>query len=98
MWDWMHIFVAGGIFQVELGLLLEQLRGCGVSQAIASRGATGRNVFEKKLQGSDPIKCSASEALSLYFIEVHLHRASTCGPCRWDQRLHQLLFENGPSF
>lgn len=93
MWDWMHIYVAGGIYQVEMGLLLEQLRGCGVSQAdlhatlqgfsfprgIASRGVTGRNVFEKKLQGSDPIKCSASEALSVYsvlrFIFIELRHA-----------------------
>ncbi len=81
MWDWMHTYVAGGIFQLEVGLLLEPLRGQGVTQAdlhaalkgfsfprgLASRGITGQNIFEKK-QGPDAIKCSASEALSIYSV------------------------------
>ena len=78
MFDWMHTFLSGGVWNTECALLIEALKGCGMTQedlycelqeytwpsAIASRGVSGKAVF-RKAQSSE-VKCSASEALSLY--------------------------------
>ena len=80
MFDWMHTFVSGGIWNAEVGLLLGKLRAVGFTQrdlhdelqkftwpfASASRSATGKKVFSKDQEGD--VSCSASEALSLYSV------------------------------
>ena len=85
MWDWMHCYMAGGIWNHEVALLLTKLHACGYTQgaiaeeldlfrwpqAISSRSVTGVKAFAKE-QASDTFKCTASEALSLYNPLLHL--------------------------
>ena len=81
MFDWMHCFLVGGVHNLELGLLLGVLHGCGVDHkqihewmqsvrwpaALESRGVSGRSAFEKRAGAvNDTFKCSASEGLSIY--------------------------------
>ena len=88
MYDWMHTFVAAGLWQLEMGLLLDQLKTVGVKhsdlhvevsrfifpKAISSRSMTGKGMFEKKRNPGENLKCSASEALSMYSIVRFLLR------------------------
>ena len=80
MFDWMHTYCAGGLWGLEVGLLLGQLQTIGYSQtklheaiqefvfprSIQSRSVSGKQVFSKE-QTSD-IKAQASEVLSLYSV------------------------------
>ena len=78
MYDWMHTYVSNGIWNLEIQLLAQTLHDAGVSldmlhsdlqgfcwpSFIKSHGMSGQNLFEHcQLQD---IKCSASEALSVY--------------------------------
>lgn len=79
MFDWMHVYVASGIWQLELMQLLSELQRVGIAQGmlhrelqtwrwperISSRSVSGQTIFAKKQDG-DSVKCSASEALSVY--------------------------------
>ena len=81
MFDWMHCYISSGIWQLEVGLLLEQLKTCNIKQdrlhtmlqefvfpkSISSKSMTGQNIFYKKKEG-ESVKCSASEALSIYSV------------------------------
>ena len=81
MFDWMHCYISSGIWQLEVGLLLDQLKKCNIKQerlhtmlqefvfpkSVSSRSMTGQNIFQKK-KDSESIKCSASEALSIYSV------------------------------
>ena len=79
MWDWCHTYVSPGIWNVELGLLLKALKKIdGVGQdelhdalselrwpkTWSQSSVTGRTIFGK--EQDEDIKCSASEALSVY--------------------------------
>ena len=80
LYDWMHCYVVGGVFNVEVGHLMNCLAANGVSNVdiqsffqsltfpklLSSRGITGKLAFQKKIDAGDPFKCSASEALSIY--------------------------------
>ena len=80
MWDWMHVYLVNGLWNTELGLLVENLNGVGFTQAnmhmalsefvwprsISSSGTTGQQIFKKKQSGD--IRCSASEGLSVYAV------------------------------
>ena len=79
MYDWMHTYAVGGLWNVELGALVGKLSAHGVGQErlrdelnrftwpsyLSGRGVTGVNIFAKEDQDGD-IKCSASECLSVY--------------------------------
>lgn len=78
MYDWMHVYMVSGIFNCELGLLVQKLRECRLTQEhihqqlqsfhwpkrIGNRAVTGKDIFRKK-QETD-IKCQAREGLSVY--------------------------------
>jgi hypothetical protein len=78
MFDWMHIYLVSGIFQIEMSLLLALLtplrithvdlhRWCSsfsFPKRLESKSAS-KNVFEKKPNAGD-FKCSASDGLSIY--------------------------------
>lgn len=76
MFDWMHVYVASGIFNREVGLLLTALQSVGISQAelhsckpsLGPRGLLAKRslvrLSSKKQEGD--LKCSASECLSVY--------------------------------
>ena len=80
MYDWMHIFFVGGLWNVEMGLLVEALGSVGYKQSdlhkelqlwkwpssLSSRGVTGQKTFVKKQSGD--VRCSASKGLSLYSV------------------------------
>ena len=80
MYDWMHTYVSNGLWNLEMQLLAQTLHDAGVSldmlhsdlqgfcwpSFIKSRGMTGQSLFAQ-CQIQD-IKCSASEALSVYSI------------------------------
>ena len=83
--DWMHCFLVSGLWNSEMGLLLQALKehanirpsDCHefLSQfswpnAQEGRGTTGRKVLKKHTEGE--LKCSASEGLSLYPIIRHM--------------------------
>ncbi|CAE7217867.1 unnamed protein product [Symbiodinium sp. CCMP2592] len=77
MYDWMHNFVVGGIFQVEMTELLKVLRRQGIPQselhrflsdcnwpsAVGDKGASAKKVFAKTLTD---FKSGASECMALY--------------------------------
>ncbi|CAE7488953.1 unnamed protein product [Symbiodinium sp. CCMP2592] len=77
MYDWMHNFVVGGIFQVEMTELLKVLRSQGIPQtelhhflsdcnwpsAVGDKGASAKKVFAKTLT---EFKSGASECMALY--------------------------------
>ena len=80
MYDWMHTYVSNGIWNLEIQLLAQTLHDAGVSldmlhsdlqgfcwpSFIKNHGMSGQSLFEHcQLQD---IKCSASEALSVYSI------------------------------
>jgi hypothetical protein len=80
MFDWMHCYVAGGLWNTECGLLLGKLATAGFTSGmihqwlqdcvwpkrISSRGATGRLTFQRRTGNLDSeLKCSASESISL---------------------------------
>ena len=81
MFDWMHTYCVGGLWNVELGNLLTKLTMKGIDQerldaelvkftwpkSLMQRGVTGMKIFSKGDQEGD-IKCSASEALSVYSV------------------------------
>jgi hypothetical protein len=79
MFDWMHVYIVNGIFNVEVGLLLGQLRRRNIrfgdlqnfvqkfSWPARLQGNSASGVFEKRTgKLADPLKCSASECLSVY--------------------------------
>ena len=72
MYDWMHTYVSNGLWNLEMQLLAQTLHDAGVSldmlhlSFIKSCGMTGQSPFAQ-CQIQD-IKCSASEALSVYSI------------------------------
>lgn len=82
MFDWMHIYVVSGVWNVEIGALMHKLhQHLHVSSKDMhdfvssfrwpdSLNQTAKNVFEKRpRKGIDqPLSCSASEALSVYGI------------------------------
>lgn len=84
MYDWMHTYVSSGLWNLEIQLLVESLHSCGVSldmlhedlQAfhwpshIKNRSMSGQNLFAHCQK--DDIKCSASEALSVYSVIRHI--------------------------
>ena len=84
MHDWMHTFVSSGLWNLEIHLLVESLHSCGVSlhmlqedlqgfhwpSHIKSRSMSGQNLFAHCQK--DDIKCSASEALSVYSVIRHI--------------------------
>ena len=84
MYDWMHTYVSSGLWNLEIQLLAEALHSCGVSldmlhedlQAyhwpshIKNCSKSGQNLFA--LCQKDDIKCSASEALSVYSVVTHI--------------------------
>jgi hypothetical protein len=96
MFDWMHVYVASGIWQLEVMQLLTELQRVGITQAmlhrelqawhwperISSRSVSGQKIFAKKQEG-DSVKCSASEALSVYTVlRCILIRFLRSGQCR----------------
>jgi hypothetical protein len=106
MWDWMHIYIVNGTFNLEVGLLLGRLARVSVTYKnmhnfvqgfvwparLSSRSASGIEVFEKRTgKVDDPLKCSASECLSVYGVlrlylmqhvhsrfDIHIDRACEC--------------------
>ena len=87
MYDWMHVYIVGGIFNNEVGMLLGMLQtsmrlshvqihefvsSFKWPQRLDSR-ASGRNVFQKRSKDAkhEPLKCSASEALSVFSVFRH---------------------------
>ncbi|CAE8739399.1 unnamed protein product, partial [Polarella glacialis] len=91
MYDWMHCYAVSGVYNMEVGLLLGFLATIGIGYKdvhlffqgftwplhLGSRGASGKTVFEKRSALSDVLKCSASEALSMYgvlrlFLMMHV--------------------------
>ena len=64
MYDWMHTYAVGGLWNVELGSLVAKLSAHGVTQErlndelnrftwpsfLAGRGVTGVNIFQKKIR------------------------------------------------
>lgn len=78
MYDWMHVYLVGGAFNHEAGLLLSllHLRARLTHKEIHTfvnkfnwqvlMPSTGSKVFEKRTAISGELKCSASEALSVY--------------------------------
>lgn len=79
--DWMHTYIVNGVFNSEVGYLMQALVEAGVTNKAVHDGlqrftwpkrarstcVTGQNVFEKrKRNDADLIKCTASEALALY--------------------------------
>ena len=80
MFDWMHIYLVGGIFHLEINLLLEKLVGAEVKQQelhsffqslswpayVNDKGAAVSDFFSKKKSNDNSLKSSASEALTAY--------------------------------
>ena len=80
MFDWMHIYLVGGIFHLEINLLLEKLGAAHVRQQelhevfqsltwpayLKDKGAACKDFFAKRKSGDNILKSSASEALTAY--------------------------------
>ena len=81
LYDWMHCYVVGGLFQLEVNLLMGVLAEAKVKisdldtffqqfqwpKSLESKGAGAKKVFEhKKKAKDDEWKSSASEALSAF--------------------------------
>ena len=77
--DWMHCYLVSGIWNSEVGLLMDSIQGEISSNMIhaflssltwptktRASGMTGRKAFEKRTPGSGMLAVSASEGLSLY--------------------------------
>ena len=77
--DWMHCYLVSGIWNSEIGLLLDSIQGeisnTMIHEFLSSltwptktraTGTTGRKAFEKRTAGSGSLAVSASEGLSLY--------------------------------
>lgn len=94
VYDWMHCYVVAGVFNVEVGHLLDRLHSHGVSHvaihtffgnlkyphSISSRGVSGQKCFQKKIDTGDNFKCSASEALSIYSPLRYFLMSIRCDP------------------
>lgn len=79
-WDWMHVFVVKGIWNLEVGFLVSELNKNGVKPhdihafmqtliwpaSIGSKSASGANAFHKRSIDDESFKCSASEAVGIY--------------------------------
>ncbi|CAE7505416.1 unnamed protein product, partial [Symbiodinium sp. CCMP2592] len=80
MFDWMHVYLVSGLFNVLTGLFLGDLHHNGwkhndierfartFTWPARLRGAAPKDVLQKRGSYSDPLKCSASEALN--FLQV----------------------------
>jgi hypothetical protein len=83
MYDFMHTYFVNGIFNLEVGILLNLLRRhrvcnttvvhnffqtCVWPSRLASRAASGKNIFHKRSAAASELKCSASEGLSVYCV------------------------------
>jgi len=75
MYDWMHVYFVNGVWNSEVGWLLDHLRdpelatwfaGLTFPGSVKGRSVTGVHVLEKRAFNSGSICCSASEGLSLY--------------------------------
>ncbi len=78
MYDWMHVYLQGGLWNLEAGLLLGvlfdhlKIKYTDIHKWISDftfpgRSNAGRNVFEKKSQVSQGnVTCGASEVLGVY--------------------------------
>ena len=75
MYDWMHVYLVNGVWNSEVGWLLDHLRDPELATWVADltfpgsvkgRSVTGVHVLEKRAWNSGSISCSASEGLSLY--------------------------------
>lgn len=79
MFDWMHVYIASGLFNHEAGLFLVELQQhAGISHTMLHdycqhfqwpsrlKGTTGKLVFQKRSTGASDLKCSAGDALSVY--------------------------------
>eukprot|EP00439_Symbiodinium_sp_Y106_P066201 s4862_g10.t1 len=76
MYDWFHIFLVNGIFQILTGFLLGELHSegwkaeaidrfaNGFSWPARIRGGASKNLLHKRGASRDTLKCSASEALN----------------------------------
>ena len=80
MYDWTHVYLVGGVFNHEVGLLLNALKTelnitnthihtfvAGFTWPKRLRGSAGQKVFEKR-SGDGELKRSASEGLSVFSI------------------------------
>lgn len=78
-YDWMHCYVVSGIWNTEAGYFLETikaitpvksihqfLKGLTWPKTISSRGMTGKTCLVKHEADGSEVKCSASEALSVF--------------------------------
>jgi hypothetical protein len=91
VYDWMHVYVVNGFFNIEAGKLLGQLAQAQITHQqihvfcqtfqwphrLASRSASGKSVFQKRAKTWDNLKCSASDALSVFgvlraFLMMHV--------------------------
>ncbi|CAE7536265.1 unnamed protein product [Symbiodinium sp. CCMP2592] len=80
MFDWMHVYLVSGLFNVLTGLFLGDLHHNGwkhndierfartFTWPARLRGAAPKDVLQERGSYSDPLKCSASEALN--FLQV----------------------------
>lgn len=80
MFDWMHVYLVNGLFNVLTGLFLGDLHvqgwkgpdiqrfADGFTWPARLRGAAPKDVLHKRGSPSDSLKCSASEALN--FLQV----------------------------
>ena len=81
MYDWMHVYLVSGIFNHEAGLLLIELhKHAGLSHDVLHdfcqhfnwparlKSVSGKNVFQKRSAGASDLKCSASEALTVFSV------------------------------
>ena len=79
-YDWMHIYLVNGIWNLECGHLLAELNNAGIQTseihlflnsliwpiAYSSKGCSGKDVFQKRSSSGGALKCSASEAIGVY--------------------------------
>ena len=94
MYDWMHVYVASGIFQIQLSRLLHILRREVPHYAFHNelqqwnwpakhRGVSGIDTFKKKKRGEEgkipKVTCSASEALCLFPVLRHFLKHKMVG-------------------
>ena len=80
MFDYMHIYAVNGLFQLEAGLILQLIHADGITHhhvhafvvsfvwpaRVGGRSNPARNAFEKRTSIAGELKCSASEALSIF--------------------------------
>ncbi len=82
MYDWMHIFLVHGIFQLIVGLMINHFRRrpIGITHTnihafvstfvwptkFGGKSADGKDVFEKRSRDATYLQCSASEGLAVF--------------------------------